>query len=683
MATEEMFLKPESISKVVSPLLKKKNPTQRASLLRSTHQNAASHQRSDENFGEPLSLPIGQPGQGSVPPQGFELEKYGNLVSKSLDCSSKYDQVSRKRVPSIQVSVGYASPQTVEDALKAPLQHFSKSFQDPDFGDRGEEPSIAEGDASVATVKPRLKAPRLQLKSKRKADGNRLSIFEMEMKTGADFEVTPTPPRIVIKKKMHDSKLPSIRMKCNSTDVTKASMTSGLNANSPYNLLTVPGLNGQQVAGSNSSLDLDECDLVSGATPWTPLPQPPRQFHFSNLPLRDIQRSFAAEDPSAADRSVPKVEPTYNQVSYAGLESIPASQFRSVDFSEDQNKNIWNEFKRLPSIQPTQISIPRETSLGAIVKDSANENGHARVLKAPAGKKIAVLRRCDTIELQEELDLNHQARGTSIDLGARKGLSPLECRKSQSLVANVDPEYKQKVSRWLFSKNSLNSLPKQDVLKHIEHMRKDYEEAKRFQRPAQPINKVILSKVDRSKLEADIDKKFLVLDLDETLVNAKFEGDSANQKVFDSSKVKIAIRPHAAEFLKEMAEVWNLIVFTASDKKYADYVVDLLDPECKYIANVCYRNQCEAVSRHLVKDLRSFYSNHVKEENMLIVDNRIVSFGYQIYNGIPILPFYGDMRDTELRGLKSYLKRLAQPEMSIQKTLRERYRYSETFKAAA
>lgn len=547
--------------------------------------------------------------------------------------------------------------------------------------DSGEEPSIAEGDAPVGVVKTKLKAPRLQLKSKKRVDVNRLSILEMEMKTGADFEAAPTPPRIVIKKKVHGSKLPSIRMKCNTTDVTKASMTSGLNLASPYNSLGVPGLSGQQVAGSSSSLDLDDCDLLSG-TPWTSAPLPPRQFHFASIPLREVQRCFGTEEPPAAERNVPKEGLVQNQVSYTGLESVPVNQFRIVDLQEEPNKNIWNEFKRLPSIQPTQISIPKETSLGAMMKDSGVESVQSRPLKVPAPKKISVLRRSDTVELQEELDLGHLGRGASIDLGARKASSPLECRKSQSLVPTVDPEYKQKVSRWLFSKNSLNSLPKQDVLKHIEHMRKDYEEARRFQRPAQPLNKVILSKIDKSKLEADIGKKFLVLDLDETLVHAKFEGDSANQKVFDPSKVKIAIRPHAAEFLKEMAEIWNLIVFTASDKKYADYVVDMLDPECKYIANVCYRNQCEAVSRHLVKDLRSFYSNYVKDENILIVDNRIVSFGYQIYNGIPILPFYGDMRDTELRGLKSYLKRLSQPDMSIQKTLRERYRYSETFKAS-
>jgi CTD small phosphatase-like protein 2 len=33
---------------------------------------------------------------------------------------------------------------------------------------------------------------------------------------------------------------------------------------------------------------------------------------------------------------------------------------------------------------------------------------------------------------------------------------------------------------------------------------------------------------------------------------------------------------------------------------------------------------------------------------MVIVDNAAYSFGYQIANGIPIIPYYQDKNDTEL-----------------------------------
>lgn len=36
---------------------------------------------------------------------------------------------------------------------------------------------------------------------------------------------------------------------------------------------------------------------------------------------------------------------------------------------------------------------------------------------------------------------------------------------------------------------------------------------------------------------------------------------------------------------------------------------------------------------------------------MIIVDNKVESFGLQIDNGVPILDFYGSKNDTELQHL--------------------------------
>jgi len=33
---------------------------------------------------------------------------------------------------------------------------------------------------------------------------------------------------------------------------------------------------------------------------------------------------------------------------------------------------------------------------------------------------------------------------------------------------------------------------------------------------------------------------------------------------------------------------------------------------------------------------------------MVLVDNAVYSFGYQLENGIPIIPFYDDKEDEEL-----------------------------------
>lgn len=42
-------------------------------------------------------------------------------------------------------------------------------------------------------------------------------------------------------------------------------------------------------------------------------------------------------------------------------------------------------------------------------------------------------------------------------------------------------------------------------------------------------------------------------------------------------------------------------------------------------------------------------------KNVLIVDNSIYSYGFNLNNGVPIIPFYGDFDDTELEDLEKFL----------------------------
>ncbi len=99
-----------------------------------------------------------------------------------------------------------------------------------------------------------------------------------------------------------------------------------------------------------------------------------------------------------------------------------------------------------------------------------------------------------------------------------------------------------------------------------------------------------------------------------------------------------------------------VIVYTASHKSYADSVLDFLDPNKELIKYRLYRHNCVHIKHEsesiFVKDLRIF--NNVKMENMIIIDNSVLSFAFQIENGIPILPYY-DKDDIELKFLSNYL----------------------------
>jgi len=44
-----------------------------------------------------------------------------------------------------------------------------------------------------------------------------------------------------------------------------------------------------------------------------------------------------------------------------------------------------------------------------------------------------------------------------------------------------------------------------------------------------------------------------------------------------------------------------------------------------------------------IKDLRIFNNRNL--EDILLVDNAAYSFGYQLENGVPIIPFYNNKND--------------------------------------
>lgn len=158
-------------------------------------------------------------------------------------------------------------------------------------------------------------------------------------------------------------------------------------------------------------------------------------------------------------------------------------------------------------------------------------------------------------------------------------------------------------------------------------------------------------------------KKVIVFDLDETLVHWIEDFDPSevdhvlriefpNNEVVDAG---LNIRPFAIECLKEANKHFQVVVFTASHSWYADAVLDFIDPKRELIQYRMYRDQCvETPQGIFIKDLRVIANRSLKD--LLLVDNASYSFGYQLDNGIPIIPFYNDKEDRELLHLIQYLK---------------------------
>ena len=137
----------------------------------------------------------------------------------------------------------------------------------------------------------------------------------------------------------------------------------------------------------------------------------------------------------------------------------------------------------------------------------------------------------------------------------------------------------------------------------------------------------------------------LVLDLDETLVHF----------FYTPSGGTFLIRPYCFQFLEEMSRIFEIIIFTAALKDYADSILDILDPNKKLINYRLYRQHTSISGVTFCKDLSKIGRNLGRT---LIVDNLADNFKLQPNNGIHIWTWIDDMKDTQLNDLGIILKDL-------------------------
>lgn len=156
-------------------------------------------------------------------------------------------------------------------------------------------------------------------------------------------------------------------------------------------------------------------------------------------------------------------------------------------------------------------------------------------------------------------------------------------------------------------------------------------------------------------------KLCLVLDLDETLVHSSFQPtavfDFQIQVQIDSTchDVYVAKRPYVDQFLQRMAKKYELVIFTASLAKYANPVLNNLDP-AGYCSERLFRDSCVPNGSQFVKDM-SILGRDITRS--MIVDNSPSSYAFQPENGIPIESWFDDKTDNELVLLADALDQIA------------------------
>ena len=145
-------------------------------------------------------------------------------------------------------------------------------------------------------------------------------------------------------------------------------------------------------------------------------------------------------------------------------------------------------------------------------------------------------------------------------------------------------------------------------------------------------------------------KKTLVLDLDETLIHTSpyshiphdfsLDTDFRYKQDLKGVGYYVSKRPGLEKFLKDMSEIYELVVFTAGTQDYADAILDIID-ESKLISHRLYRQHCTKFS---VKDLSKIGRD---AKNTILLDNRTGCYSLQVDQGLPIASWYDNKSDTE------------------------------------
>lgn len=156
-------------------------------------------------------------------------------------------------------------------------------------------------------------------------------------------------------------------------------------------------------------------------------------------------------------------------------------------------------------------------------------------------------------------------------------------------------------------------------------------------------------------------KPAVVFDLDDTLVHVTLLPPiNLDKKNYFTITVKrrrfyVQMRPYLHYFLERISKIYDIYIFTASNKEYANLIIDKILPNVKE-SHRFYKNSCIMVNGYFVKNL-NIIGRPIQK--ILLIDDSSGSGLTNPKNLVKIKPWNGEKNDNVLKDLLLLLEEIA------------------------
>ena len=153
------------------------------------------------------------------------------------------------------------------------------------------------------------------------------------------------------------------------------------------------------------------------------------------------------------------------------------------------------------------------------------------------------------------------------------------------------------------------------------------------------------TKLEKRRVSFKKKRKTIVFDLDQTLIY----GEHLKKRHY----YKFHFRPGLIKLLNKLSKYYNLAIFTASRKSYANTVINLIEKKNAFFTKIFTKDDTTEIGEHKhVKDLKKF---NIPLKNILIIDDNPISYFFQKSNGLKAPSYTGEKNDKFLKVILNML----------------------------